>query len=255
MTGGESRRRDRLEGRGRTLLMFAYYFPPCTCWPTASERSLGFATGLSELGWRPVIVTREVVDAGCACGPFPTPTGSSTEDSPKRMFVRCRFGTASREQDSIIGRGSATSSDGSGKISRSFWTSRTMTGSLVRSTPERRSSPSGRWPRSGRQPVRTPAFASVSISSAGSGSPGSRTCGTDSCAIASVPVAGSHSGAASGSEGRSQPFADSTSRTPGSTWRTGRLHRTKDSSAQKLTSYRAGSIHEAGDCCAWKLDT
>jgi glycosyltransferase involved in cell wall biosynthesis len=64
---------DRFEGRGRTLLMFAYYFPPCTCWPTASERSLGFATGLSELGWRPVIVTREVVDAGCACGPFPTP--------------------------------------------------------------------------------------------------------------------------------------------------------------------------------------
>ena len=68
-----SQRRSTLDGRGRTLLMFAYYFPPCTCWPTASERSLGFATGLLELGWRPVIVTREVVDAGCACGPFPTP--------------------------------------------------------------------------------------------------------------------------------------------------------------------------------------
>ena len=39
---------DALEGRGRTLLMFAYYFPPCNCWPTASERSLGFAKGLLD---------------------------------------------------------------------------------------------------------------------------------------------------------------------------------------------------------------
>lgn len=71
---------NRSEGRGRTLLMLAYYFPPCNCWPTASERSLGFAMGLSELGWRPVIVTRSLRAGTCRC------EADSRQPDPYRGF-------------------------------------------------------------------------------------------------------------------------------------------------------------------------
>lgn len=52
----------------RRVLMLAYYFPPCMCWPTASERAYGLARGLAELGWRPFVVTRQVGAPGCSCG-------------------------------------------------------------------------------------------------------------------------------------------------------------------------------------------
>ncbi len=44
--------------------MFAYYFPPCTCWPTASTRAEGLANGLAANGWSPIVVTRA---NGCPC--------------------------------------------------------------------------------------------------------------------------------------------------------------------------------------------
>ena len=46
--------------------MFAYYFPPCACWPTASMRAEGLAKGLTNEGWDPIVVTRS---NGCACLP------------------------------------------------------------------------------------------------------------------------------------------------------------------------------------------
>ncbi len=48
----------------RSVLMFAYYFPPCVCWPTASMRAEGLAKGLAGCGWDPVVVTR---GNACAC--------------------------------------------------------------------------------------------------------------------------------------------------------------------------------------------
>ena len=40
----------------RSVIMFAYYFPPCVCWPTASARAEGLAAGLTEHGWAPIVV-------------------------------------------------------------------------------------------------------------------------------------------------------------------------------------------------------
>jgi glycosyltransferase involved in cell wall biosynthesis len=54
--------------------MFARRFPPCNCWPTASERAFGLVCGLSELGWTPVVITSQVGSPGCTCG-----SGDSTE--------------------------------------------------------------------------------------------------------------------------------------------------------------------------------
>ena len=52
----------------RRVLMFAYLFPPCNCWPTASQRAYGLARGLTDLGWIPIVVTRELPFGGCKCG-------------------------------------------------------------------------------------------------------------------------------------------------------------------------------------------
>ncbi len=52
----------------RRVLMFAKRFPPCNCWPTASERAYGLARGLSDLGWTPVVITTQVRPPGCHCG-------------------------------------------------------------------------------------------------------------------------------------------------------------------------------------------
>jgi glycosyltransferase involved in cell wall biosynthesis len=46
------------------VAMFAYHFPPCVCWPTASTRAEGLANGLVASGWSPIVVTRA---NGCAC--------------------------------------------------------------------------------------------------------------------------------------------------------------------------------------------
>ena len=54
---------DERDGR-RSVLMFAYYFPPCVCWPTASMRAEGLATNLPQEGWDPIVVTR---GNGCPC--------------------------------------------------------------------------------------------------------------------------------------------------------------------------------------------
>lgn len=47
-----------------SVLMFAYFYPPCECWPTASARAEGLARGLTEHGWSPIVVTRS---NGCPC--------------------------------------------------------------------------------------------------------------------------------------------------------------------------------------------
>ena len=64
----------------RSVLMFAYYFPPCVCWPTASMRAEGLATGLTQEGWDPIVVTR---GSGCPCLES-GPTAPGTEASPQR---------------------------------------------------------------------------------------------------------------------------------------------------------------------------
>jgi hypothetical protein len=56
------------ERRTRRVLMFAKRFPPCNCWPTASERAAGLARGLSNIGWTPVVITRGLPTGGCQCG-------------------------------------------------------------------------------------------------------------------------------------------------------------------------------------------
>lgn len=61
----------------RSVLMFAYYFPPCVCWPTASMRAEGLATGLTQEGWDPVVVTR---GGGCSC--LRTGSSEATDMSP-----------------------------------------------------------------------------------------------------------------------------------------------------------------------------
>lgn len=53
----------------RRVLMFAHSFPPCTCYPTASERPYGFARYLPEWGWEPTVVTRDIRRDGCRCRP------------------------------------------------------------------------------------------------------------------------------------------------------------------------------------------
>ena len=50
------------------MLMFPYLFPPCNCWPTASQRAYGLARGLADLGWTPVVITRRLPVGGCRCG-------------------------------------------------------------------------------------------------------------------------------------------------------------------------------------------
>jgi glycosyltransferase involved in cell wall biosynthesis len=48
----------------KRMIMFAYRFPPCTCWPTSSGRAEGLARGLVECGWDPIVITRA---NGCQC--------------------------------------------------------------------------------------------------------------------------------------------------------------------------------------------
>ena len=60
--------RPELAEGTRRVLVFAKLFPPCNCWPTASERAVGLARGLSSLGWRPVVITRQLPAEGCTCG-------------------------------------------------------------------------------------------------------------------------------------------------------------------------------------------
>jgi len=50
--------------RAMRVLMVAYYFPPCRCWPTASARAAGLAAGLRYRGWVSVVLTRA---NGCPC--------------------------------------------------------------------------------------------------------------------------------------------------------------------------------------------
>jgi glycosyl transferase family 4 len=69
-----------LGSEGRRILMFAKLFPPCNCWPTASERALGLARGLSGLGWTPVVITRQLPPGGCACGALPRDVTEPGED-------------------------------------------------------------------------------------------------------------------------------------------------------------------------------
>ncbi len=93
---------DHLEGRGRTLLMFPYYFPPCNCWPTASERSLGFARGLLHLGWRPIVVTRSLASGLCRCEADPhqpDPYRGFPEDSVHALTLRPRSAVAEPRPD------------------------------------------------------------------------------------------------------------------------------------------------------------
>jgi glycosyltransferase involved in cell wall biosynthesis len=52
------------DAQRRSILMFAYYYPPCHCWPTASMRAQGLALGLTNHGWDPTVVTRS---NGCSC--------------------------------------------------------------------------------------------------------------------------------------------------------------------------------------------
>lgn len=69
----------------RTVLMFAYYFPPCRCWPTASMRAEGLALGLSERRWEPVVVTR---GNGCAC--LDAAPGDADADTRPRPAIEVR---------------------------------------------------------------------------------------------------------------------------------------------------------------------
>jgi glycosyltransferase involved in cell wall biosynthesis len=68
----------------RSVIMFAYHFPPCVCAPTASLRAEGLARGLSERGWAPVVVTRE---NGCRCL---DERGGSGSPSARPSFIEVR---------------------------------------------------------------------------------------------------------------------------------------------------------------------
>lgn len=72
-------------GGRRTILMFAYYFPPCVCWPTASMRAEGLAIGLTHEGWDPIVVTR---DTGCRC--LETGSSAAATDLSLRPGVEVR---------------------------------------------------------------------------------------------------------------------------------------------------------------------
>lgn len=50
------------------VLLVAKHFPPCNCWPTASERAWGLACAISDRGWAPVVLTRRLPEGGCRCG-------------------------------------------------------------------------------------------------------------------------------------------------------------------------------------------
>lgn len=41
----------------RTVVMIAYWFPPCVRWPSSGERVRGLASWLPEHGWHPIVVT------------------------------------------------------------------------------------------------------------------------------------------------------------------------------------------------------
>jgi glycosyltransferase involved in cell wall biosynthesis len=94
----------------RRLLMFAYYFPPCTCFPTASARAAGLAGGLTEHAWEPVVITRA---NGCPCldEDQSRTTLSGTGSPPLRVErVRVRPSLLSRvwmETDSLYRNGFA----------------------------------------------------------------------------------------------------------------------------------------------------
>ena len=88
--------------------MFAYYFPPCNCWPTASERSLGFAKGLRKLGWHPVVITRSLASGLCRCEADPQqsdPYRGFPEDSVHVVTLRPRSaGPEPRQEANAMGR-------------------------------------------------------------------------------------------------------------------------------------------------------
>jgi glycosyltransferase involved in cell wall biosynthesis len=69
----------------RSILMFAYYFPPCVCWPTASMRAEGLATGLVQEGWDPIVVTR-----GCGCPCLDTGSAARGTDASLQRGVEVR---------------------------------------------------------------------------------------------------------------------------------------------------------------------
>lgn len=87
------------DGRIRRVMMFAKYFPPCNCWPTASERAMGLARGLSTIGWTPVVITRALPPEGCQCG---ARHGDVTADREEGMVV-IRVPTEERLQGSTPG--------------------------------------------------------------------------------------------------------------------------------------------------------
>ena len=78
MSNDQQSRPELAEGTRRVLL-FAKLFPPCNCWPTASERAVGLARGLSSLGWTPVVITRQLPAEGCTCG-----AGTEEDVEPRR---------------------------------------------------------------------------------------------------------------------------------------------------------------------------
>lgn len=82
--------RDRAEapserGERRSIVMFAYYFPPCRCWPTASARAESLALGLTDHGWDPIVVTR---GNGCAC--LDSSPSEGVEETPTRPEIGVR---------------------------------------------------------------------------------------------------------------------------------------------------------------------
>lgn len=79
---GRARTSNEHEER-RSVLMFAYYFPPCVCWPTASMRAEGLAKGLIPEGWNPIVVTR---GSGCRC--FETRSSVAVTDMQSGIEVR-----------------------------------------------------------------------------------------------------------------------------------------------------------------------
>lgn len=78
----------------RIVFMFAYYFPPCTCYPTASARAAGLARHLPAFGWDPVVITRDFGAMPCRCqrdqaDRSPATTGPNIEGvSTVRVGVR-----------------------------------------------------------------------------------------------------------------------------------------------------------------------
>lgn len=78
-----------------SLLMFCYSFPPCSCYPTASNRSVGLATGLAEMGWRPIVVTRDLRN-GCRCT-----RGNIVESLESRGLNLLRLATVELEPTSL----------------------------------------------------------------------------------------------------------------------------------------------------------